>query len=103
MTNSTPKRIQLSRKKGWRMPPNTVKVDRTNKVFGNRYRVGDDYPSNPGVKIDPDDAVMLFQIFQAPKLPVHELRGKNLACWCKLGDPCHADVLLELANRRQLF
>lgn len=27
------------------------------------------------------------------------LRGKNLACWCKPGDPCHADVLLELANR----
>lgn len=27
------------------------------------------------------------------------LRGKNLACWCKLGEPCHADVLLELANR----
>jgi hypothetical protein len=26
------------------------------------------------------------------------LRGKNLACWCKLGEPCHADVLLELAN-----
>ena len=27
-----------------------------------------------------------------------ELAGKNLACWCKEGDPCHADVLLELAN-----
>lgn len=27
-----------------------------------------------------------------------ELRGKNLACWCKLDQPCHADVLLELAN-----
>lgn len=26
------------------------------------------------------------------------LRGKNLACWCKLGAPCHADVLLEIAN-----
>lgn len=26
------------------------------------------------------------------------LRGKNLACWCKPGEPCHADVLLELAN-----
>ena len=26
------------------------------------------------------------------------LRGKNLACWCKPGQPCHADVLLELAN-----
>lgn len=27
-----------------------------------------------------------------------ELRGKNLACWCALDAPCHADVLLELAN-----
>ncbi len=27
------------------------------------------------------------------------LRGRNLACWCKIGAPCHADVLLELANR----
>jgi hypothetical protein len=29
---------------------------------------------------------------------MRELRGKNLACWCKPGEPCHADVLLELAN-----
>ncbi len=29
---------------------------------------------------------------------VRELRGKNLACWCKPGDPCHADVLLKIAN-----
>ena len=35
---------------------------------------------------------------------VQELRGKNLACWCPLVDkdgnpvPCHADVLLEIAN-----
>ena len=27
-----------------------------------------------------------------------ELRGKNLACWCPDGGPCHADVLLEIAN-----
>jgi hypothetical protein len=27
------------------------------------------------------------------------LRGKNLACWCKLDQPCHADVLLWLANQ----
>ena len=27
-----------------------------------------------------------------------ELRGKNLACWCALDQPCHADVLLEIAN-----
>jgi hypothetical protein len=28
-----------------------------------------------------------------------ELRGKNLACWCQPHRHCHADVLLELANR----
>jgi hypothetical protein len=38
---------------------------------------------------------------------LEQLRGKNLACWCPLGDaqgnrvPCHADVLLELANRER--
>lgn len=29
---------------------------------------------------------------------VRNLCGKNLACWCPLDQPCHADVLLELAN-----
>lgn len=28
-----------------------------------------------------------------------ELRGKNLACWCKVGTPCHGDVLLAIANK----
>jgi hypothetical protein len=27
-----------------------------------------------------------------------ELRGKNLACWCAIDAPCHADILLRLAN-----
>lgn len=27
-----------------------------------------------------------------------ELAGHNLACWCKPGAPCHADVLIVLAN-----
>lgn len=27
-----------------------------------------------------------------------ELAGHNLACWCKPGTPCHADVLIEIAN-----
>ena len=30
-----------------------------------------------------------------------ELAGKNLACWCPLDQPCHADVLLEIANREE--
>ena len=35
----------------------------------------------------------------APYPHASELRGKDLACWCPLDQPCHADVLLELANR----
>lgn len=31
-------------------------------------------------------------------LDLSELRGKNLACWCRMGESCHADVLLEMAN-----
>jgi len=32
------------------------------------------------------------------KFYLGELRGHDLACWCPLDQPCHADVLLELAN-----
>ena len=28
-----------------------------------------------------------------------QLRGKNLACWCPIGQPCHADVLLKIVNQ----
>lgn len=28
-----------------------------------------------------------------------ELGGRDLCCWCKPGEPCHADVLIEIANR----
>ena len=41
-----PERITLSRAKGWRMPENTVKVDRTT-VFGNPYQAGKDGDGSP--------------------------------------------------------
>ncbi|WP_338720606.1 DUF4326 domain-containing protein [Devosia sp. XK-2] len=28
----------------------------------------------------------------------HALGGKNLACWCRAGTPCHVDTLIALAN-----
>ena len=31
-----------------------------------------------------------------------EFRGHDLACWCPLDEPCHADVLLEIANAQQV-
>ena len=41
-------------------------------------------------------------ILNTSHLDVSELRGKNLMCWCKIGKPCHADVLLAVANRNGL-
>lgn len=111
-----PKRIQRKRTKGWRMPPNTVSVTRPGK-HGNPYYPGSGLGygriNKEGKPVswdigDPRVQVMFFK-WRMDDMKKHEqtkyeayiapLRGKNLACWCKLGDPCHGDVLLELANK----
>lgn len=141
MGESRPIRIQLSRAKGWRMPPNTVKVDRRTR-WGNpfNFKAGEWCWTALafGCRADPagrqEASVKAFREWIAPgdgkrtisfergitfgsgkeaipigpravageAPPVSEireaLRGKNLACWCKPGEPCHADVLLEIAN-----
>lgn len=47
-------------------------------------------------------AVEAFRKFHGNRFSMESARkalgGKGLACWCKLGTPCHADVLLEMAN-----
>ena len=45
-----------------------------------------------------EQAIRLYREWLIGK-DLSELRGKDLACYCVLGEPCHADVLLELANR----
>ena len=98
------------------MPENTVKVDRTTK-WGNPFRVGDTYDvseddglSSTGETVTIQDAADAVEAFKSwvdcagwthTELNLDELRGKNLACWCPLGSPCHADVLLELANQTE--
>jgi hypothetical protein len=102
-------RVQLSRKKGWRMPTNTVKVDRTTQ-WGNVVKVGSEASvegidgNRYTVTVTPAIAVAIHRQVVEDGLkrnPGHldDLRGKNLACWCRLGEPCHAGTLLELANR----
>jgi Domain of unknown function (DUF4326) len=102
-----PVRIQLSRKKGWRMPPNTVKVDRSTR-WGNPFPVGEEGPFER-IAPDAEGATGFFRAMLGdpemraaagyPDLVAirRELGGRNLACWCA-GPHCHADVLLELAN-----
>ncbi|TIT42348.1 MAG: DUF4326 domain-containing protein [Mesorhizobium sp.] len=139
---TAPIRIQLSRAKGWRMPDNTVKVDRTTK-WGNPFdfrkseccwialsygcrgdRLGRQEASvkafrewiAPGegrrtvsIELQPGFGSGRKRVPAGPKIEAglapdlrdvaSALRGKNLGCWCKIGEPCHADVLLELANK----
>lgn len=107
LDNGGPVRVQLSRRKGWRMPENTVKVDRTTK-WGNPFKVGVTTVYAGGRKVqDKRHAFVLFRAVAPDNEQLvsdarAELAGKNLACWCGLHDDCHADVLLELANFPQV-
>ncbi len=95
------KRIQLSRAKGWRMPENTVKVDRTSQ-WGNEFTVADYGDAETAVAMFEHD-VHKFMCFHPEKFKawIAPLRGKDLACWCKAEATCHADVLLKLANEAE--
>ncbi len=108
-----PERIQLSRKKGWRMPPNTVKVDRSTP-WGNPFVVGEYGTSKECVEryrlLCGGIAGITEEVSYADQRAhliyvrdhIHELQGKNLACWCKIGTPCHADILLEAVKQLPL-
>lgn len=114
-SEAQPHRVQLSRAKGWRMPANTVKVDRGTR-WGNPFNATQSYMA----------VMKLHGVLQVPLVPLlgkpslercldmhaayvrgrldadpawlEPLRGKNLACWCSLDQDCHADTLLRLAN-----
>lgn len=104
-----PKRIQLRRTKGWRKPEGAIVVSRPS-TWGNPYSVE--------VYGNRESAVGEFQRFldtrrqgwrqdswyvRGAHYPSdHEIRaelaGRDLCCWCPLDQPCHGDVLLDVAN-----
>lgn len=116
-----PKRIQRTRSKGWRMPENTRYVGRSTR-WGNPFMAGETTPADwpepfGGVEVrDRGHAVDLLEQLVGraetglvPELPGYpgfpslseirqELQGLDLACWCPLTEPCHADLLIRLAN-----
>jgi hypothetical protein len=120
METIKPVRLQRERVKGFRLEsPNglsIVYVGRPTK-WGNPFEVGRFFTSelpNPNHLleiIDKSHASDLFTWFMEgmslfgyygyypSKHEIKkELKGKNLACWCKEGEPCHADILLKIAN-----
>lgn len=94
-----PVRIQRKHTKGWKMPDGAIYVGRPS-IWGNPWRKhrGCDDAAN-AVRQYRGLIIANQQSAERFRLPLHELRGKDLACWCPLNQPCHADVLLEIANR----
>lgn len=98
-----PLRVQLRRTKGWRKPEGAIIVARPSK-WGNPFKGSDDRYLNvhsfrqwlTGMKFRSVWALVDRRRAILTCLP--QLRGKQLCCWCALDQPCHADVLAELAN-----
>jgi hypothetical protein len=120
------KRIQRKRTKGWRMPENTVYVGRPTK-WGNPFKVGVNYSNTAWLEcmyqdmppeqfkeekiqgITPKDINQVIELYKLHlqtlirisglKNLLGELKNKDLACWCSLSSPCHADILIELCQK----
>ncbi len=114
--DDAPRRIQLRRTAGWRLPPDTVVCSRPG-VLGNPFSA-QHFGRAQAVALheiwlrEPDAAALGYAAPLAAKLDalraevlrrLPALRGRNLACWCRLPAPgardlCHAATLLQLAN-----
>lgn len=118
----SPQRVQRKRAKGWRMPENTVSVCRPGR-WGNPFPVVEPWLPEDVVRmfrdlINDGEAwwvtdegtrweqrnVWRGSAKERASLNVEtirtELAGKNLACWCPPDQPCHAEVLLVIANTK---
>lgn len=108
-----PARIQRKRTKGWRLPPNTVIVDRTSR-YGNTFTIakaqelfGWDEATARDYAVDSFDRWLGGErdLWYGPgsdgrregilaALEAGVLTGKDVACTCREGLRCHGDVLL---------
>lgn len=114
-----PVRLQLSRKKGFDLQELSREVNGLPAVnvarpsgYGNPFVIGETpsiaFHAYTRERIETAaEAVDLYRRLCIANFAKSDdcvdrllaLRGKNLACWCAPDAPCHADVLLELANR----
>lgn len=111
-----PVRLQRHRYKGFKLKsPNglpIVYVGRPSK-WGNPYKIGEVYMTRDkkgnaaGYKKIKDIGTLMeaYEQYIRDRLwakdlghDIKELKGKNLACWCKPYELCHADILLKIAN-----
>lgn len=105
---SRPARLQLS-PLGW-LPPGAIDVStgpwRNPFVVGNYVTGSDGTPLAVRIEDSAHAARLFREMVQKLSLPdamtfaqkIKTLRGRHLACTCPLHAPCHADILIELAN-----
>lgn len=91
-----PVRYWRRRVKGSKLPRGVLSLTRPS-MWSNPYRIGD--PGVPTAAV----AVARYREYLAGDVMLalaawRELAGKDLACWCGLGEPCHVDWLIRLAN-----
>ena len=98
--------MKVLNKRTDKIPSNAVYVGRPSR-WGNPWRIGEKHPDD-GHRLNREEVIELHrnnmsQMLTAKRadgtiiLSLEELRGKDLVCWCA-PLPCHADVLMELAN-----
>lgn len=94
-----PKRIQLQRTKGWRLPEGAINCARPTR-WGNPFRIGDPHPIFRWA-MSREEVVSMYRALVEPHalLVATQLGGHDLACRCALTDCCHVDTLLQIANR----
>ena len=102
-----PIRLQLSRQRGYRKPEGAIVVSRPSR-WGNPFK-HDGTPAGKAIAAAefrihlkrrrslPPDWPDLHGYPSDAEIREH-LAGRDLCCWCRIGDPCHGDTLLEIAN-----
>lgn len=84
------------------MPANAVYVGRPT-IWGNPFETAEEFRQWMAHVVHAGVSYADFMRLVPQRMTIEEriqkLRGKDLACWCPLDCDCHADVLLELANR----
>jgi hypothetical protein len=84
-------RIEIKKTKGWRMPDNATFVG-----AGSKY----ENPFKVNIEMDLDESLFLYRRYlnksiKNKTIDLTPLKGRDLACWCKRGHPCHADILMR--------
>jgi hypothetical protein len=101
-----PQRLRLSRAKGFSLQYLSERTNGRPAVsvvrpgrWGNPFPITAGQPAEAAVTAFRKALLGRALDFDADEVRAR-LKGKNLACWCAPGAPCHADVLLEIANVR---